>query len=80
MGKRRSLRNNYTINPDKWDLQVLCGNKTPYVTKKAALGAASLARVESGDLNIEHFKCKFCHYFHVGHDKNRATNGERITA
>lgn len=80
MGKRRTLRTNFSNNPERWETVIACGGKTEYVTKKAAMGAASLARKESRDLNIDWFKCNFGNHFHIGHDKYRQKNGERITA
>lgn len=48
----------------------MCGTKKPYHTPEEAKLASQIATRKSGE-RIGHFKCEWCHYFHIGHTPYR---------
>lgn len=59
------------------DFARACGKKTPYETPltatKAAYGLeAQKAYIDKIDMRFEVYRCRYCHYYHIGREKDRS--------
>lgn len=61
MGKRRTLLASHRPST--------CNSKKIYNNKKEANGVAARARIRTGHVNIEAYKCPYRSHYHIGHQR-----------